>query len=200
MDERALLLLGILMMQSQHGYQINEFIEHNLCTVTDMKKPTAYATLDRLSRAGYVETEMEQVGNRPPRRVYAITPVGERQFHELLRQNLAEADRLILPGAIGLIFIDHLAPTERLDYLRKRLADLDRQIALYAQAPAHPGQIGVDLAIGRQLALLHADRAWLTSTIRELARHNAEAPPAEATSAHATASEPTGDRSTDAGE
>jgi hypothetical protein len=29
-DERILLLLGLLTTQSQHGYQINEFIEHNL--------------------------------------------------------------------------------------------------------------------------------------------------------------------------
>jgi DNA-binding PadR family transcriptional regulator len=176
MDERALLLLGILMVQSQHGYQINEFIERNLCNVTDMKKPTAYATLDRLSRAGYIETETEQIGNRPPRRVYTITPAGKEHFHELLRQNLAEADSLILPGAIGLIFIDHLAPPERLDYLRKRLADLDRQIAIYAQAPAHKGQVGVELAIGRQLALLRADHDWLTGTIAEMATREADDP------------------------
>jgi DNA-binding PadR family transcriptional regulator len=51
MDERALLLLGVLRVQSQHGYQINEFIERTLGRVTDMKKPTAYAILERLSAA-----------------------------------------------------------------------------------------------------------------------------------------------------
>ncbi len=168
MDERALLLLGILMVQSQHGYQINEFIERNLCNVTEMKKPTAYATLDRLSRAGYIETQTEQVGNRPPRRVYAITPSGEEHFHALLRQNLSQADKLILPGGIGLMFLDHLPPAERLDYLRKRLADLDRQVAIYAQAPPHRQQMGIDLAIGRQLTLLTADHAWLTGIIAEM--------------------------------
>ena len=30
MDERHLLLLGLLLNQSQHGYSINEFIEKNL--------------------------------------------------------------------------------------------------------------------------------------------------------------------------
>ncbi|UZM97849.1 hypothetical protein OL548_23235 [Lysinibacillus sp. MHQ-1] len=38
MEHRSLILLGLLMGQSQHGYQINEFIERNLSTVTDMKK------------------------------------------------------------------------------------------------------------------------------------------------------------------
>lgn len=45
LKHRSLILLGLLMGQSQHGYQINEFIEKNLSVVTDMKKSTAYATL-----------------------------------------------------------------------------------------------------------------------------------------------------------
>ena len=112
--------------------------------------------------------------SRSQRRVYSITSVGKEHFHELLRQNLAEADSLILPGAIGLIFIDHLAPAERLDYLRRHLADLDRQIAIYAQVPAHTGQVGVALAIDRQLALFLADHVWLTGTIAELATREAD--------------------------
>jgi DNA-binding PadR family transcriptional regulator len=168
LDERALLLLGILRVQSQHGYQINEFIERNLCNVTDMKKATAYATLDRLSQAGYVEVQVEQVGNRPPRRVYAITPTGDRHFHELLRANLAGADRLILPGTIGLMFLDLLPREEAVGYLQQRLADLAAQIAIYEHTPPHKHQIGVDLAVSRQLALLRADRDWLIATIASL--------------------------------
>lgn len=169
MDERALLLLGLLKAQSQHGYQINEFIERNLCNVTDMKKATAYATLDRLSHAGYVEVQTEQVGNRPPRRVYAITPAGEQQFAALLRDNLAGSDRLILPGTIGLLFLDHLPREEAVEYLQRRMAELTAQIAVYEQAPPHKQQVGVHLAISRQLALLRADREWLTGAIARFA-------------------------------
>jgi DNA-binding PadR family transcriptional regulator len=75
-DERALLLLGVLMTQSQHGYQINDFIENRLCRIADMKKATAYAQLDRLHGGGMVDIEIEQVGNRPPRKVYTITDAG----------------------------------------------------------------------------------------------------------------------------
>ena len=84
MDERALLLLGMLRAQSQHGYQINEFIERNLSRVTDMKKPTAYAILDRLARDGYVRVHSEQEGNRPPRNVYYLTVNGVRWFELIL--------------------------------------------------------------------------------------------------------------------
>ena len=76
MEQRSLILLGLLMGQSQHGYQINEFIERNLSTVTDMKKPTAYATLDKLSQNGYIDIQLEQEGNRPTRKVYSINDSG----------------------------------------------------------------------------------------------------------------------------
>ncbi len=72
MDERSLFLLGILMVQSAHGYQINDFIEKNLIQVTDMKKATAYALLERMSRSGLVTVHTEQEGNRPPRKVFSI--------------------------------------------------------------------------------------------------------------------------------
>jgi DNA-binding PadR family transcriptional regulator len=165
MDERTLLLLGILKVQSQHGYQINEFIERNLARVTDMKKPTAYAILERLCAGGYVSVHAEQEGNRPPRKVYSITPEGERLFYHLLRQNLASVDPISAPGDIGLMFVDDLPPDEARTLLSQRLARLDEQIAIHDQAPRHEFGVGVDLALARHLTLLRADREWLAGML-----------------------------------
>ncbi len=169
-DERALLLLGILRGQSQHGYQINELIERDLAHVTDMKKPTAYALLDRLEQSGAVSVHIEREGARPPRKVYAITPAGEARFLELLRANLAEADRVTSAGDVGLMFLDALPREEALGLLRSRLARLDEQIALYEKAPHHDLGLGVTLTIERHLALLRADRAWLAGALERLAQ------------------------------
>ncbi len=168
MDERELLLLGMLTFQSQHGYQLNEFIERNLSRVTDMKKPTAYALLERLSQAGYVEVRSEQEGKRPPRKVYSITPAGERVFIELLRENLARAERMTFAGDVGLMFLDHLPREEGLDLLRQRLSHLEEQISAHEHAPKHEHGLGVDLAMEHILVLLRAERTWLTSTIQRL--------------------------------
>ncbi len=165
MDERALLLLGILRAQSQHGYQINEFIERNLSRVTDMKKPTAYAILDRLSRDGYVQMRTEQEGNRPPRKVYSITPKGEQAFEDLLRTTLAHADRFSAPGDIGLMFLAHLPPTEAIALLEQRQADLAGQRASYERAPRHEYDLGARLAIERILLHMETERRWLTDAI-----------------------------------
>ena len=76
MDERNLLLLGLLMAQSRHGYSINEFIERNLGRVSGMKRATAYSLLEKLERRGFVRMDVETAGSYPPRKVYSITPAG----------------------------------------------------------------------------------------------------------------------------
>ncbi len=167
-DERALLLLGVLMIQSQHGYQINDFIER--CGVTTMKKPTAYALLDRLAAAELITVETEQAGNRPPRKVYTITTAGRTLFQQLLTRTLATADTPIAQGDIGLMFLNHLPHEVALQQLQQRLADLDQQLAdrAHTHLPPDHGHLGIDLVLEHQQARLQADRDWLAATIARL--------------------------------
>jgi DNA-binding PadR family transcriptional regulator len=167
-DERILLLLGLLMAQSQHGYQINEFIEQNLARVSQMRKATAYALLTRLAETGLVEASMEQAGNRPARRVYAITPTGEQRFRSLLEAILANPVMSEPPGDIALMFVDHLSREQALAAISRRLETLDAEIATLAAAPGHGAGIGVDLAINRRLSLLRADRDWFAAAAAEV--------------------------------
>jgi len=172
MDERTLLLLGLLKSQSQHGYQINEFIESNVCHVTTMKKPTAYALLERLERDGYVTVRSEQDGNRPTRKVYSITAQGEEVFYELLRTNLAEATPHVLTGDTGLMFLDQLPRNEVIMHLEQRLAKLRAQMADFVRPSYHDHQLGILLAVDHALMLQQADEQWLVATIEQL-RHPA---------------------------
>ncbi len=167
MNEQALLLLGLLKAQSQHGYQLNEFIERNLGRMTDMKKATAYAVLERLSQAGYVSVHSAQEGNRPVRKVYSITHVGEEQFMKLLRENLSNADKMNMAGDVGLMFLDHLPLPEVAEYLSLRLAQLEARLDEFKQPLRHEG-LGVNLALEHQQALLTAERAWLSSVLARL--------------------------------
>ncbi|MEZ4531548.1 MAG: PadR family transcriptional regulator [Thermomicrobiales bacterium] len=172
-DERALLLLGVLMSQDQHGYQINEFIERALCRVTTMKKPTAYALLDRLSARGYIDEYHEQAGNRPQRRVYSITPDGRSLFYALLRENLAETSSATDEGDIGLMLMQYLERKDAIERLRQRLAKVEALIADQAEIPPHKGKISVDLALDHLRAIRIADRDWLTRKIAELESESA---------------------------
>lgn len=172
-DPNTLLLLGLLKGQRQHGYQLNEFIERNLGRFTTLKKATAYAALDRLEKQGWIEATTEQEGNRPARRVYGLTPGGEAQFFALLRAHLSSPEPVAFYGDLGMMFVNQLPPPEVKRLLTERRESLDTQIAGLERVPTHEGAFGqglfgVDLAVSRQLALLRADRQWLTRTLDAL--------------------------------
>ncbi len=165
MSENELLLLGLLVHQSQHGYQINEFIEKELSHITDMKKGNAYATLDRMTRDGLVNVRHEQEGNRPQRKVYSITPQGESEFYRLLRQNLSNAENMLFSGDVGLMFLDNLPVAEVAALLEQRLAQLQTRLNEYEKTGKHEHGLGVDLAVDHVIFMLQAEAGWLTKTI-----------------------------------
>lgn len=168
MEHRSLILLGLLMGQSQHGYQINEFIERNLSTVTDMKKPTAYATLDKLNQKGYIDIQLEQEGNRPTRKVYSINESGRNYFYQLLLNNLSSAERVNYQGDIGLMFIDFLPMDQVIEALKERLKKNIKLVEQFKKTPAHGIRSGVNLAVKHKITMLEAEIAFLENTIQHL--------------------------------
>lgn len=168
MNERSLLLLGILMAQSAHGYQINDFIEKALIHITDMKKPTAYALLERMSRAGLVTVHSEQEGNRPPRKVYSITEQGRVEFLRLLRHNLTAIGSPVHKGDIALLFLDYLSPAEAADHLRVRLEHLRNQMDALQHASKHHHASGIVRSIDHQILHTQLEMDWLTRVMDQL--------------------------------
>lgn len=166
-DERTLLLLGLLTAQDRHGYEINDFIEHNLQNVISLKKATAYQLLERLEQHGLVESRIEQHGQRPSRKVYHITAQGQERFGEMLLAQLQQEEPLILTGNVPVMFSENLALGTLLAGLRERLAQVESRLARYA-VKSMPCTPGVGLAMSRIHALTRADRDWLTDTIGQL--------------------------------
>ncbi|MEI0740157.1 PadR family transcriptional regulator [Paenibacillus sp. JTLBN-2024] len=168
MDERELLVLGLLMTQSQHGYQINDFIERNLGQVSDMKKATAYAILKRLDKQGCVNVTVEQEGNRPPRQIYSITEEGKTRFFQLLRASLVHAENTTPDGNIGLMFIDHLSREDAIELLKIKLERVQQLIGACSKIPPHGEGIGVNLSFRHRMALLECNKHFLIQTLQEL--------------------------------
>ncbi len=163
MDERELLLLGLLKIQSQHGYQINEFITKNLSRVTTMKKATAYAQLENMRKKGLIDENISQEGNRPQRKVYSITPAGDAAFDTLLKTYLIQPGQITFTLDIALMFIGNLRVEEVIAMLDERIHLLLEQIDTYERAPKHGYELGSRLAVEHVLAHLRLDLAWLQS-------------------------------------
>ena len=168
--ERELLLLGLLRSQDMHGYQLHEAIDSHLGMGVQLTKPTAYRLLSNMAEDGWVTFREEQEGNRPPRRVYAITPKGEVAFQRLLRENLVNYEPSDFTCHIGLAFLDELAPEEAVPLLHSRRAGMDELLESTRAHGEHPGSL--QLMLERQVHLLAAELDWLDTVIAR--QHDAQ--------------------------
>jgi DNA-binding PadR family transcriptional regulator len=164
--DRHLLLLGLLRKQDMHGYQLYEFIEQALSACTDLKKSTAYYLLNKMAADGWITEELVQEGNRPPRRVYSLTPAGEAEYQRILRENLAEYFPAYFPGDIGLAFIDELPTEEAISRLLQRRQKLAKGLQHVKSAPTHKGSL--QWTIKHQIRHLETELVWLDEIISEL--------------------------------
>lgn len=164
--ERELLLLGLLRQGAMHGYQLHDFIERNLAFCTDLKKPTAYALLDKMQANGWVVVREAREGNRPYKRVYSLTPAGEEAFQRLLRENLGAFISAKTGSDIGLAFIDALPKAEALQLLNQRRAAVSAQLAKFEAVPQHQGSY--QLLIDHQLHYLRSELQWLDEVIAHI--------------------------------
>jgi len=165
--ERKLLLLGLLRSQKMHGYQLNEAIDSHLGASVHLKKPTAYRLLDEMARDGWIVWQEEQEGNRPPRRIYSLTPPGEAAFQRLLRESLASYKPAELLSDISLAFLDVLAAAEVLPLLRKRRSIIEGLLqAVSVHNEGHPGSF--QLMIEHQRRHLAAELEWLDEVITRI--------------------------------
>jgi DNA-binding PadR family transcriptional regulator len=161
--ERELLLLGLLRSQDMHGYLLHEAIDSHLGTGVRLARPTAYRLLGRMASDGWVTYREEQEGNRPPRRVYAITPRGEAAFQRLLRENLANYRPAELTCQIGLAFLDALPSHEIVTLLRARRDGIEDLLDSSRSQGEHPGSL--NLVLEHEVHLLAAELAWLDTVI-----------------------------------
>lgn len=140
-DPRELLLLGLLRRQEMHGYQLNEFLLGELSSCADIKKPTAYHLLKKMAAQGWIAENVEQEGNRPPRRVYQITPQGEQAFQRLLRETLPVYRPTYFGGDLPLAYLDELPREEAHALLEERRAKLLQTYDDLQKTPPHAGSV-----------------------------------------------------------
>ena len=197
--ERKLLLLGLLRAHEMHGYQLNELIEHHLGASVQLKKPTAYRLLNRMTADGWITYREEQEGNRPQRRVYAITPPGETAFQRFLRESLAKYTPVDFLGNVGLMFLDEVPVAEALSLLSRRRAAVEGLLQVVHAHGGHQG--GSERMLANQVRHLTTELEWLDDVIGELRSGCHGGPQAEGLAAkghaapHADPDEPPRDQS-----
>ncbi len=166
---RELLLLGVLRRGNLHGYGINEFIQRDMAFCTDLKKPTAYHLLQKMADAGWIEEQEVQEGNRPPRRIYHVTPDGEAAFQRLLRENLRAHFTTYFDGDMGLAFIDALPADEALSLLHERQVGLKAALNTLESVRGHSTG-GLQFILEHQKRYLAFEIHWLDEVMMHLSQ------------------------------
>lgn len=138
-------VLGLLSREPTSGYELGSLAERTIAHFWPITRAHIYAELGRLEEAGLVTaTEVAQRG-RPDKRIYTITPAGERVLDQWLDSADLGDERRRNPLLLKVFFGKRMAP-ERLAGLlaaqRERCqAQLEHYTALVAGIEEDPGAL-----------------------------------------------------------
>ncbi|HEU4421828.1 MAG TPA: PadR family transcriptional regulator [Pilimelia sp.] len=120
-----MMILGLVRwMQPVHGYDVRrELLSWNADRWANVQPGSIYHALRKLTEEGMLrEVATEQVGARPARTTYEITPKGEDEFGTLLRQSWWDCREATDPFLVAFSFLPALPREEAVAALRNRAA------------------------------------------------------------------------------
>lgn len=116
MDARALLpgeyaVLGLLAVEPSHGYEANRrWQESPLAEVLPVEQSVLYGYLRTLDSRGLLDWEEHRVGNRPPRKVFALSEAGWERLRPWLRSPVERMREVRVDLLLKLYFLQELDP------------------------------------------------------------------------------------------
>ena len=121
-------VLGILMKQGRHGYEIHHLLSSGLGRAWYAGISQVYALLKRLEAADKVVSTVEQQDNRPAKHVYAITQKGREAFLRWTHAPLERMRDLRLSFLAKLFFIRELNLSGSDELIKKQTAIFQEQL------------------------------------------------------------------------
>lgn len=167
-------MLGLVLLAPRHGYEIAAHFgpEGDLGLVCQVPMSLLYAQLKRLETLGYLAGTTEPQPNRPPRRVYRITPEGEAEFWRWLDQPVRRIRDIRIDFLLKLFFSARLPQHDTDDLLRRQIAACrDYLAALEARQAATPPDTFARLVNDARLTAARGTIAWLEQYVGRWPRY-----------------------------
>jgi DNA-binding PadR family transcriptional regulator len=163
-----LAVLGLLKERPIHGYQLSRELGDSLGGLWRVSYGSLYPTLRRLEREGAIESEAGDERGTRRKKVYRITPKGERVFLELLQETPNDTQTEDARFRMRLAFFRYLPPETRIRLLERRRQALQARLSTLAESQ-RAGRGGAD-DYGRALiehnrSVTESDITWLESLI-----------------------------------
>jgi len=161
-------VLGLLKERPMHGYQLSRELGESLGGLWRVSYGSLYPTLKRLERDGAIESEAGDDRGARRKKVYRITPRGERLFLELLQEPAQDTQTEDARFRMRLAFFRYLPPETRIRLLERRRQAMQDRLSTIARS-LRSGRTRAD-DYGRALvehsrSLTESDISWLDELI-----------------------------------
>ncbi|MFC0507999.1 PadR family transcriptional regulator [Micromonospora costi] len=126
-----MMILGLVKwMQPVHGYDVRrELLSWNADKWANVQPGSIYHALRKLTEEGLLRAvATEQVGGRPARTTYEVTPKGEDEFDGLLRGHWWQVEDTADPFAAAFSFLPAMPREEAAAALRNRAIQLRARV------------------------------------------------------------------------
>ncbi|HET9625948.1 MAG TPA: PadR family transcriptional regulator [Kofleriaceae bacterium] len=122
-----LLVLGVVrLFQPVHGYEVRrELVTWHASEWASVKPGSIYNALKSMTSDGLLEVvSTDQVGGRPERTTYRLTPAGDDEFKGLLRETWWKVQPVVDPLMGAVSFLGMIARDEAIAALEERIAQV----------------------------------------------------------------------------
>jgi len=126
-------LLGLLMTEPKHGYELHQEFSRGLGGVWQIGLSQLYAQLKQLEEAGLVACTTEPQVNRPARKVYRLTAEGRETFLTWVHQPTPYLRHIRVEFLARLFFFRRLALPGLAEFVARQKAVCQDQAARFAQ-------------------------------------------------------------------
>lgn len=161
-------ILGILMKQGRHGYEIHNLLSSGLGRAWYAGMSQVYALLKRLEAAGKVVATAEQQDKRPTRHIYSITPKGRQAFRQWVHEPLKRMRDLRLEFLAKLFFIRELALSGSDELIEKQMDVFQEQLHNIKRRDERCREEFERLVLRFRIGQIEAVLSWLRDCKREL--------------------------------
>ena len=171
MTNAELAILGLVVQQPRHGYEIEQVIEERgMRDWTEIGFSSIYYLLKKLEREGLVQARLEEAERGPARRIYSATPAGEEALRAGVLDALSVPRPCSSPLLLGMSHLPGIPPAEALAALRQYRAALASRLVYVQQrrASQQPLPYFVDAMFDHSITLIEAELVWLEKFIKRL--------------------------------
>jgi DNA-binding PadR family transcriptional regulator len=159
-------ILGFLMTQERHGYEIHQYLESGLGPIWYAGRSQVYALLKRLEAADEVFSKLKQQNLRPAKKIYSITDKGRKTFQDWLQKPVEKIRDLRIEFLAKLFFIKELRLAGMPELIEKQIQICQEQLESLRKQDETVADEFRRLVLSFRIGQINAILAWLRECLQ----------------------------------